>query len=238
MQLFVAGWEHGDDVRQYDLSSILSELSCAMGQTDDGSDNRNGDQALKDIQCSIIMTMNSEMILLYISSMTFYGVVHKDRFIYPIFRVDDNVIKHDNVIYSNIYYDWTNYINSIHNNDLMYLHCSDHLNVIIDKDNHFYLFDSNHPRDSVRIIDNHSTKLRSTESHLNSSSSQSRSSSSSPLWLVDSKLLVEKRIVKVTCSDDHVIIMSDSNCYSYGASQYGQLGIGEVSNNIMIYSLV
>ena len=254
MKLIVYGWDIDDSVRHYDLSSIVSDLLSIIHRNDsenDMKDDNNNKLMKKIIQESMIISMNSDMILLYLSNLKYVDVKSK-VYIIPRHTRNDKIIRyHDtttSTTSSNHYQllhqlsSSNSYIDTLCNgmSKWMFIHLSNNINLLIDINNDISIVDSNCHHDKNLMRSSSTLPLHQSSSstlHLPQSSSSSILStatascdkSSQLVRLLDCRELHSKKILKVTCSDNHFIIMCEMVCYSYGACQYGQLGIGKVT---------
>lgn len=247
MKLIVYGWDIDDSVRHYDLSSIVSDLLCIIHRNDSENDTTNDNNKLmkKIIQESMIISMNSEMILLYLSNLQ-YVDVKSSVYIIPRHTRNDKIIPyHDTTTTttsSNHYQllhqlssSSSSYTDTLCNGRIkwMFIHLSNNINLLIDVNNDISIVDSNGHHDKNLMRSLSSTLPRpqssSSSSSLLSTATASCDKSSQIVRLLDCRELHNKKILKVTCSDYHFIIMCEMVCYSYGACQYGQLGIGKVT---------
>lgn len=236
MKLIVYGWDIDDSVRHYDLSWIVSDLLYIIHKND--SENDSGIHDMKDdsydnimkkiIQESMIISMNSENIILYLSNLKY--VDSKSRvFIIPRYTRKDN--KTIVATLSNHYQPLHQLISCccIHalcndRSEWKFIHLSNNINLLIDINNDISIVENNGHHDM-----NLMRPSSSSSSILPTASVDKRSK----VRLLDCRELHSKKILKVTCSDNHFIIMCEMVCYSYGACQYGQLGIGQVTQYII-----
>ena len=235
MKLIVYGWDIDDSVRHYDLSWILSDFLCIINRNDSENDMKddNYNKIMKKIiQESMIITMNSEIIILYLSNLKYLDA--KSRvFIIP--RYESSLYhtrKHNTTIEATLsnHYQQLHQLSSsycIHalcndRSEWKFIHLSNNINVLIDINNDISIVENNGYHDM--------NLMRPSSS---SSSSTASGNKRSKVRLLDCRELHSKKIIKVTCSDNHFIIMCEMVCYSYGACQYGQLGIGQVTQYII-----
>lgn len=235
MKLIVYGWDIDDSVRHYDLSSIVSDFLCIIHRNDSENDMKDDNNKLmkKIIQESMIISMNSEMILLYLSNLQ-YVDIKRSVYIIPRHTRNDKIIPyHDTTTTttSSNHYQLLHQLSSSSSSSSytdtlcngrskwMFIHISNNINLLIDVNNDISIVDSNGHHDK--------NLMRSLSSTLPRPASCDKSSQL--VRLLDCRKLHNKKILKVTCSDNHFIIMCEMVCYSYGACQYGQLGIGKVT---------
>lgn len=228
MKLIVYGWDIDDSVRHYDLSWILSDLLCIINRNDSENDMKDDSYnkiMKKIIQESMIITMNSEIIILYLSNLKYVDA--KSRvFIIPRYTRKHNTTKEATL--SN-HYQQLHQLSScycIHalcndRSEWKFIHLSNNINVLIDINN------------DISIVENNGHHDMNLMRPSSSSSSTASGDKRSKVRLLDCRELHSKKILKVTCSDNHFIIMCEMVCYSYGACQYGQLGIGQVTQYII-----
>ena len=229
MKLIVYGWDIDDSVRHYDLSWILSDLLCIINRNDSENDMKDDSYnkiMKKIIQESMIITMNSEIIILYLSNLKYIDA--KSR----VFIIPRYTRKHNTTIEATLsnHYQQLHQLSScycIHalcndRSEWKFIHLSNNINVLIDINNDISIVENNGHHDM--------NLMRPSSS---SSSSTASGDKRSKVRLLDCRELHSKKILKVTCSDNHFIIMCEMVCYSYGACQYGQLGIGQVTQYII-----
>jgi hypothetical protein len=259
MKLIVYGWDIDDSVRHYDLSWIVSELFFIIQRND--SENDSGIHDMKDdsynkimkkiIQESMIISMNSEIIILYLSNLKYVDA--KSRvFIIPRYRYtrkDKKTIVPVATL-SNHYQQQLHQLRSFYcihalcndKSEWKFIHLSNNINVLIDMNNDISIVENigHHdmrPSSSILPLPQLLSASTPPPSSASSSSILSTATASfdkrSKVRLLDCRELHSKKIRKVTCSDYHFIIMCEMVCYSYGACQYGQLGIGQVTQYII-----
>jgi len=226
MKLIVYGWDIDDSVRHYDLSWILSDFLCIINRNDSENDMKDANYnkiMKKIIQESMIITMNSEIIILYLSNLKYVDA--KSRvFIIPRYTRKHNTTKEATLSnhYQQLHQLSSCYcIHSLCNDrsEWKFIHLSNNINVLIDINNDISIVENN---------GHHDMNLMRP-----SSSSTASGDKRSKVRLLDCRELHSKKILTVTCSDNHFIIMCEMVCYSYGACQYGQLGIGQVTQYII-----
>ena len=174
MKLIVYGWDIDDSVRHYDLSWIVSDLLCIINRNDSENDMKDDsyDKIMKKIiQESMIITMNSEIIILYLSNLKYVDA--KSR----VFIIPRYTRKHNKTIVATLsnHYQQLHQLSScycIHalcndRSEWKFIHLSNNINVLIDINN------------DINIVENNGHHDMNLMRPSSSSSSPSSSSSSS-----------------------------------------------------------